>query len=235
MRDNRKSVRYFTYIIMTIIIISIAGVLLTRCGDATTTTITAENNSKEELKFIADFYDNHGSRWLSIEGTSFNISPNKIKEYYYNDSGHWTYRYALSSVMSVDIDGNSIENCGSTIIFSDSRLVKMDIDLPKVVTSSESNSASIQTPKDLPTSDYFSLGFWWKTSKLNNKDIGAKIVVVQSQEGDAIGMYAGNEVSWTIPSNLPKTTKIIIDGMPLFIHRANFAIIDTSLLNKVVE
>lgn len=31
--------------------------------------------------------------------------------------------------------------------------------------------------------------------------------------------------------DLPKTTKLMIDGKALYIHRANFQIIDKSLLN----
>ncbi|WP_270609480.1 DUF5052 family protein [Blautia massiliensis (ex Durand et al. 2017)] len=34
-----------------------------------------------------------------------------------------------------------------------------------------------------------------------------------------------------IPKDLPKMTKLMIDGRALYIHRANFQIIDTALLD----
>ena len=40
-----------------------------------------------------------------------------------------------------------------------------------------------------------------------------------------------DEVYWEICQDLPKTTKLMIDGKTLYIHRANFQIIDKALLN----
>lgn len=64
---------------------------------------------------------------------------------------------------------------------------------------------------------------------MDNTDTGSKIVVIQSQTGNLICMFMGDEVSWNIPRNLPKTTELLIDGKSVYIHRANFAIIDTEL------
>ena len=38
------------------------------------------------------------------------------------------------------------------------------------------------------------------------------------------------KVYWEVEDDLPKTTKLMIDGKPLYIHRANFQIIDKKLL-----
>lgn len=135
--------------------------------------------------------------------------------------------------MSIDIDGASVESCGSTVIFADSRLEKFNIDIPKQVTSNTGTVATVETPTDLSAEDWFTIDWWWRTKDLENKTSGSKIVIIQSQEGDNICMYCGDNVTWDIPKNLPKTTEVTIDGKPLFIHRANFAIIDKSLLNKV--
>ena len=43
--------------------------------------------------------------------------------------------------------------------------------------------------------------------------------------------YSGDEVYWEIPDDLPKMTKLMIDGKALYIHRANFQIIDKALLD----
>ena len=44
--------------------------------------------------------------------------------------------------------------------------------------------------------------------------------------------YSGEDVYWEIPDDLPKFTKLMIDGKALYIHRANFQIIDKSLLES---
>ena len=44
-------------------------------------------------------------------------------------------------------------------------------------------------------------------------------------------LSCGDEVYWKIPKDLPKMTKLMIDGKALYIHRANFQIIDTALLD----
>ena len=48
----------------------------------------------------------------------------------------------------------------------------------------------------------------------------------------AIVAYSGEDVYWEIPDDLPKFTKLMIDGKALYIHRANFQIIDKSLLES---
>lgn len=227
--NNKNKNKMIAIIGIIVIVITTVIAVFALLKDYETITITSD---KENISLVADFYNNHGDIWLSVKGTTFSITPNKIKEYYYDTNGDWTFRYAMSSIMSISIDDYNIENCGSTVIFADDRLQKFDIDIPKEVFSSENDSSIIQTPTDLSTSDYLTLDWWWKTKELNNKTKGSRIVVIQSQDGDNICMYCGDEVTWDIPSNLPKTTQITIDGMPLFIHRANFAIIDIDLFNK---
>lgn len=59
----------------------------------------------------------------------------------------------------------------------------------------------------------------------------SRVVVIKSQLGQPIVAYSGDEVYWKIPKDLPKMTKLMIDGKALYIHRANFQIIDTALLD----
>lgn len=195
--------------------------------------ITEETEPEDEIKlsFMAEFYDNSGGNWLSVEGTSFDIKPNKIKEYSYNSSGIWEYNYTLSSVVSIDIDGTNIESCGSTVIFYDTRLEKLPIEIPTDITLSQGDSITVVTPGEYDWSDYWTLDLWWYNKELQNDTCGSRLVIIQSQEGDPICMFSGNEVSWDVSRNLPKTTEICIDGKMIYIHRANYAIIDTNILN----
>lgn len=61
---------------------------------------------------------------------------------------------------------------------------------------------------------------------------GSKIILIQSQDGYNIGAFVGDNVTWKLAGKLPKTTKIVIDGKELYIHRCNFTIIDTDLIDK---
>ena len=195
----------------------------------------ATNDSSGEpvkISYIAELYDNHGSQWLSVEGTSFSIKPNKVKEYSYDSDGSWISKWTTSSVMSITIDGKHIESCGSTALFYDTRLEKLDIELPEDITLSQGDSATIETPYDgySWSEDRWGLIYWyWTTEKQANTTPASRIVVIQSQEGDPICMFAGNEVSWSVSRNLPKTTELMIDGKVVYIHRSNFSIIDTSI------
>lgn len=68
-------------------------------------------------------------------------------------------------------------------------------------------------------------------NKYKNMFGKGRIVVIKSQLGQPIAAYSGDKVYWKIPDNLPKMTKLMIDGKALYIHRANFQIIDKELLD----
>lgn len=91
------------------------------------------------------------------------VKPNKVKEWAYNTDGSWV----LSSIVSVDIDGKSIESCGSTIVFADSRLTQYDVDIPAEASTNSGNGASISAPTDRR----WDLSWWY----LNNADCGNSV------------------------------------------------------------
>lgn len=226
---NKRFYRSIAMIIVLSMIFCIAG-----CTVDVTTTVNQPEDSDVSLTYVADFYDNYGERWLSVDGKSFSISPNKVKTYSWDSEGDWISSYEMSSVMSIEIDGNKIESCGSTIIFADNRLEKCDIDFNEEISTDNVDNAnqnsSISQPTDIRIDDWFRIKYWWMNKNLNNKEHGSRLVIIQSQLGNPICMYVGNEVSWDIPKNLPKTTMITIDGKVLYIHRANFSIIDIDLI-----
>lgn len=192
--------------------------------------------AKDNVSFTytADFYDNFGGRWFSAEGKTFSIKPNKIKTYGFDSDGSWISSYEMSSVVSIEIDGSKIESCGSTVIFADSRLKKCDIDFEEEIRTEEakntSQEASISQPADVRVDDWWKIQNWWYQKSLNNKEKNSRLVMVQSQLGNPICVYSGDDVSWDIPKNLPNTTLVTIDGKVLYIHRANFSIIDMDII-----
>lgn len=55
-------------------------------------------------------------------------------------------------------------------------------------------------------------------------------MVIKSQLGQPIAAFSGDDVYWEVLEDLPKMTKLMIDGKALYIHRANYQIIDKALL-----
>ena len=136
-----------------------------------------------------------------------------------NNKGDNITGYEMSSVITINIDGNQIQSCGDTCIFEQKGL-KPAVDFTKEEINSTSN-------KVISDNTYVSN----IVNKYKNMFGKSRVVVIKSQLGQPITAYSGDEVYWEIPKNLPKMTKLMIDGKALYIHRANFQIIDTELLN----
>ena len=223
--------------IICLVLSLIVAICLCACGNPESVTTSAPSKNTTATAFVpipkityqAEFYHNDGNMWLSVEGSNFDISPNKTKNYMFDTSGNWTYEWETSSVVSIEIDGNNIESCGSTVLFYDNRLEKLDMEIPTEVILDDSGNDSIDASSSFLFSDYWRLNFWWISHNQANKKVASRLVLIQSQEGDPICMFSGDSVSWKVSKNLPKTTEIEIDGMMVYIHRANFAIIDTSI------
>lgn len=48
--------------------------------------------------------------------------------------------------------------------------------------------------------------------------------MIKSRLGQPIAAFSGDDVYWEVPEDLPKMTKLMIDGKALYIHRANYYI-----------
>lgn len=164
-------------------------------------------------------YDNYGNKVLTTNGSKVNIRGNTVETLVYNSDGTISTGYDLSSVITIDIDGKEMESCGDTCIFVQDGLT------PAVEFSIEDiNSSS----KGSITDNTFISKYINKYRNLFGK---SRVVVIKSQLGQPIVAYSGDDVYWEIPDDLPKMTKLMIDGKALYIHRANFQIIDTDLIN----
>lgn len=177
------------------------------------------NGSINGNAYDIGFYSNEGENFMNMTGENINMSSNTVKEPVYSD-GSWGYTEAMSSVVTVTIDGKEVESCGSTMIFAEDDLKpEVDFQSPEL----------IQSESDGSLTDYtFIAGI---VNKVRNNFGKSRVVVIQSQLGNPICAYSGDEVYWKVCQDLPKTTKLMIDGKALYIHRANFQIIDKDLLN----
>ncbi|MGN1205574.1 MAG: DUF5052 family protein [Eubacterium sp.] len=177
------------------------------------------NGSISGNTYDASFYSNEGVKFMEMSGQKIDLSSNVVKERSYSSEGGWGYSETLSSVVTVTIDGKEVESCGSTMIFAEKGLnSEVDFKSPEVIKSTTEGSLG----DNVIIANV--------VNKFKNNFGKSRVVVIQSQLGDPICAYSGDKVYWEVCEDLPKTTKLMIDKKALYIHRANFQILDKTLL-----
>ena len=163
-------------------------------------------------------YDNYGNQTLKTSGKKISITGNKIETTSYGSDGRAVTGYDLSSVITITIDGKEIESCGDTCVFVQKGLQpEVDFSLDEI---SSDNGNGITDNAALA-----------RVLNRYKNDFGkSRVVVIKSQLGQPIAAFSGDDVYWEIPDDLPKMTKLMVDGKALYIHRANYQIIDKNLL-----
>ncbi len=170
--------------------------------------------------FVITTYDNYGQQTMKTTGKRVNVSGNKVKTSGYTETGVAFESWELSSVITITIDGREMETCGDTCIFAEKGLTPdMDFSTPEFI---ESHGGSPLTITSLS----------YTLNQYKNYFGKSRVVVIKSQTGQPIVAYSGNNVYWEVKTDLPKTTKLMIDNKALYIHRANFQIIDKKLLDQ---
>ena len=170
-------------------------------------------------EYNIDIFDNEGIRSLRSHGRKIDIDNNIVEENTYSsETDSWLTTKTLSSVITITIDGKQLISCGDTCIFYDKRLVP---EYEFYLDSIESSSSGV----------WDSVLISGMVNSIKNEFGKPMVVVIKSQMGAPIYAFSGNKVYWEIQEDLPRFTKLMIDGMALYIHRANFQIIDKALLD----
>ena len=164
-------------------------------------------------------YDNYGELVMQTSGDKISLSGNKTETISYDSDGSTITNYEMSSVVTITIDGAEIQSCGDTCIFQQDGLNAEVNFTQEVIDSNADGSLDENTAIARFVNRY------------KNMFGKSRVVVVKSQLGQPITAYSGDDVYWEIPDDLPKMTKLVIDGKALYIHRANFQIIDKTLLD----
>ena len=172
------------------------------------------------VKFNIGFFDNQGKSILDVSGDKVSVTTNFVQSTTLNSDGTKSTNYENSSVITITVDGHNIEQTGNTVIFAEDGLTPLlDFNLPEKIQKSGQGGDGYIAIIDQYINRY------------KNYFGTPKIVVIMSQLGNPIAAYGGDDVYWEIPDNLPKTTKLIIDDKALYIHRANYILIDTALID----
>ena len=170
-------------------------------------------------EYYIDIFDNFGTRTMRTHGENIDIDSNVVDEYAYSSSeSEWYVTKTMSSVITITCDGKQIASCGDTCIFYDTRLVP---DHEFYLDAIESSSSGLADSTLISGT----------VNSIRNRFGKPMVVVIKSQMGAPIYAFSGDNVYWTVQKDLPRFTKLMIDGKALYIHRANFQIIDKALLD----
>lgn len=213
MKKNKKVLVLGTLII--VVVLAFSGCSWAGFGSAL-------NNLSGSIKgntYNCEFYSNSGELFMTAKGTNINLSSNIVEEYTYTGE-YWETTETMSSVITITIDGKQIESCGSTVLFIEDGL-EPDVEFDATNLSIESSANGIGDMTIIAET----------INKYKNYFGKGTVVLIQSQLGDPICAFSGEDVYWEVSENLPKTTKLMIDGKALYIHRANFQIVDKALLD----
>lgn len=170
-------------------------------------------------EYNIDIFDNIGVRTLRSHGKKIDIDNNIVEERSYaSATDEWYSTKTLSSVITITIDGKQLISCGDTCVFYDKRLTpEYEFYLDDI----DSNSSGILDSTLISG----------RVNSIKNEFGKPMVVVIKSQMGAPIYAFSGDKVYWEIEDDLPRFTKLMIDGKALYIHRANFQVIDKALLD----
>jgi hypothetical protein len=170
-------------------------------------------------EYNIDIFDNIGVRTLRSHGKKIDIDNNIVEERSYaSATDEWYSTKTLSSVITITIDGKQLISCGDTCVFYDKRLTpEYEFYLDNI----DSDSSGILDSTLISG----------RVNSIKNEFGKPMVVVIKSQMGAPIYAFSGDKVYWEIEDDLPRFTKLMVDGKALYIHRANFQIIDKTLLD----
>lgn len=153
-----------------------------------------------------EIYDNDGTLVLTISGKEILIGNYLSRHAKHSNN---VEIYSPSDLFFLLIDGHRIDSCGDTILIS---CLNPEINCYDVIFSS---SMDVLMKEIKENKENYKKAYW---------------VIIKSQTGKSICAYNCNEVAAEVMDDYPKITKILIDGQWLYVHRANFNIIDAKLI-----
>ncbi len=146
-----------------------------------------------------------------VHGTSFQVS----RDTRFDTSNSDGTSKNDSSVLMISLGENHISHVGSTLILAQDGLTP----LAGATTTVRFENTEPGTP-------------WLNNFLEYNRNLWAgkaKVIMVRSQDGTPIAIYAGNEVE-ILATDVPKSTWFRVDGKYLLVYRADYTVYDNELL-----
>lgn len=209
---RRRHLRLYAMTILFVIIV-VVGIALSFTGCAELKSIF--NRTKENLvgrSFTITQYDHYGNATMELKGDSVAVGLLENNSNFDSEATGFE-----SEVLEFTIDQNQVFTVGDTCIIAEDGIdLITDYDMDTTIDNSDGKMT-------------FMIGDRL-VNDLKNSFGKEMVVVVKSQLGIPIGVYQGDEVYVSVPDDLPKTTLITIDGKSLYIHRANYTILDAEMV-----
>lgn len=164
------------------------------------------------IPFTVSTYDYDGQKIDQIKGKSVHIETYKPMSKK-NSSGD-----EQSKVIDVEFDGQQMIHVGSSLIANEGLRNYEDTFSKKVtITDKQRSIPVLSIMYNNFRNDWLSKG---------------KVIMIRSQAGKPIAVYAGNKVRVSA-TDMPSTTQINVDGHRLFIYRCDYSIYDMETIKKM--
>lgn len=163
-------------------------------------------------RFVISVYDDYADKTLEVTGSKVTVGLLENSSNFNVENPGFE-----SEVIEITVNGNQMLQVGNTVIFAE---VGLDMVKDYVV---EAEVPVGQGGGFVPFDRYI--------NELRNQIGKDKTIIISSQMGIPIGVFQGKDVFVTVPEDLPKMTRLNIDGKSLYIHRANYVIMDSEMLD----
>lgn len=208
----RKTGLWMSFIVI-LIFIAVLGSIF---ANGTPAWLSAWFNSTQEnltgKAYTVSEYDDFGNLTLQLRGDGVGVGLLENSANFDEESTGFK-----SEVLEITLDGKQAFQVGNTCVIAEEGIPMVtDFSVPEEIDTSDGRTSFM--PADRFIND-------WR-----NKIGQPMVIIVSSQMGVPIGVFQGENVYVEIPTNLPKTTLITIDGKSLYLHRTNYTIIEASAI-----
>lgn len=209
--NKRRNIPMFNKIIVLFAILAAAACMLAACDG-----IEGLNSFFNSLKGELIGNDYTITEWDNFGNLNFTVHGDKITMNAQTDSDG----ELVNSYIDITIDGYEWNHVGSTLVFMQGGVDMItDFQVPENMEANYSQSTGLMA-LDRTINSY---------RNFFGKEL---VVLVSTQNGTPIGLFQGDSCYVEIPENLPKTTKISIDGKLVYVHKADIDIIPAALFGK---
>lgn len=170
------------------------------------------NRSMQGVPATMTTYNEDGELIDEVKGSSFQVSRD-VKFDTANSDG--TSKND-SSVLMISLGSDHISHVGSTLLLAQDGL-----------TTVAGASSTVEFTNSEPGMPWLNNLFEYSRNLWAGK---GKTILIRSQNGTPIAVYAGDQVE-ILATDVPKSTWFRVDGMYLLVYRADYTVYDNNLLS----
>lgn len=158
-------------------------------------------------------YTQGGQLVDEVHGRSFQVTRDKRFDRHNSDGTSKND----SSVLMISIGSNHISHVGSTLVLAQDGLAPI-----------AGGSTTVHFSNNDKGTPWLNNLFEYNRNLWKGK---GKTIMIRSQDGTPIAVYAGSEVE-ILSTDVPQSTWFRVDGKYLFVYRADYTVYDNQLLGK---